>query len=222
MRTNREMPYVANRKPRAPEPTAGKPNYKWFKDTLSDRRLSQRELAKRLDMDPGGLNRRLKGKSRLQLADASKIATILEVPVADVLRNAGVDMRDLAKEGGQVAITGWVDSELTVHAGKPKGASTVEAPPIPLEDLKALRFVTAASVADAFDGAVAFYREGPGVPAEAIGRPCVVTTATGARLLRVLRPGYSRGRYNLARLFDANVDDDVVVDSAAPILHFSL
>lgn len=220
--THRESRYVVKKiRPSEPAP-AGKPNYKWFKDALSDRRLSQRELAKRLGMDPGGLNRRLKGKSRLQLADASKIAIILEVPVGDVLRNAGVNMQEIATEGGRVAITGWVDSDLTIHAGKPKGSGTVEAPPIPLKDLKALRFVTAASVADSFDGAVAFYREGAGVPAEAMGRPCVVTTGTGLCVLRVLRPGYSRGRYNLAHLFSAGVDDDVVVDSAAPILHFSL
>lgn len=198
MRTHREHLYMDKKRTTAKTAT-GKPNYKWFKDTLADRRISQRELAKRIPMDAGGLNRRLKGKSRLQLADASKIATILEVPVSDVLLNAGVELRDLATEGGKVAITGWIDAELKVHAGKPKGASAVEAPPIPLKDLKALRFVTAASIADAFDGAVAFYREGSGVPAEAIGRPCVVTTNTGARLLRVLRPGYSRGRYNLAR-----------------------
>lgn len=224
LHTHRERHHLAKNKPRPTElAPAAKPNYKWFKDALSDRRLSQRELAKRLDMDPGGLNRRLKGKSRLQIADAEKLAIILEVPVADVLRNAGVkDMRDIATEGGRVPIIGWVDSELTVHTGKPKGAGTVEAPPIPIADLKALRFVTAASVADSFDGAVAFYREGTGVPAEAMGRPCVITTGTGLRVLRVLRPGYSRGRYNLARLFDTGVDDDVVVDSAAPILHFSL
>lgn len=220
MQTLRES--TVAKKSKAANPVTGKPNYKWFKNALSDRRLSQRELAKRLNMDPGGLNRRLNGKSRLQLADASEIAKILEVPVADVLRNAGVDLRDLAMEGGKVAITGWVDAELTIHAGKPKGAGAVEAPPIPLEDLKALRFVTAASTADAFDGCVAFYREGAGVPAEAIGRPCVITTNTGRRMLRVLRPGYSKGRYNLARLFDTSVDTDVVVDSAAPILHFSL
>lgn len=200
-----------------------KPNYKWFTNALRDRRLSQRELAKRLGMDPGGLNRRLKGKSRLQLADASRIAIILEVPVADVLKNAGVDMRDLTTEReNRVAIVGWVDSNLTVHAGKPKGPGHAEAPPIPLEGLKALRFVTAASAMDAYDGAVAFYRDGAGVPAEAVGRPCVVTTGTGARVLRVVRPGYSRGRYNLAGLFGEGVDDDVVVDSAAPILHLSL
>lgn len=204
-------------------PLVVKPNYKWFTNALRDRRLSQRELAKRLGMDPGGLNRRLKGKSRLQLADASKIAIILEVPVADVLKNAGVDLVGLTTEGeNRVAITGWVDSNLTVHAGKPKGPGHAEAPPIPLEDLKALRFVTAASAMDAYDGAVVFYREGLGVPAEAIGKPCVVTTGTGARMLRVLRPGYVRGRYNLAGLFGEGVDDDVVVDSAAPILHLSL
>lgn len=224
MRTHTPESYtLATKKGRPPANTAPKPNYKWFQNALSDRRLSQRGLARLLGMDPGGLNRRLRGKSRLQIADAKEIANILEVPVADVLRNAGVDdVWGQATEGGKVAITGWVDAALTVHMGKPKGAAAVEAPPIPLDELKALRFVTAASVADAFDGAVAFYREGPGVPVEAIGKPCVVTTATGARLLRVLRPGYSRGRYNLAQLFGGSMDSDVVVDSAAPILHFSL
>ena len=214
---------LASKKKCLPADTTTKPNYKWFQNALSDRRLSQRELAKRLDMDPGGLNRRLKGKSRLQLADASKIASILEVPVGDVLRNAGVDMRDLATEGGRVAITGWVDSELNIHAGKPRGAGAVEAPPIPLKDLKALRFVTAASIADSFDGGVAFYREASGVPAEAVGRLCVVVTTTGRRVLRVLRPGYSRGRYNLSPWFGVGTAiDDAAIDSAAPILHLSV
>lgn len=218
-----EINNLATKKGRSRAAPAAKPNYSWFKNALADRKLSQRELARRIGMDVGCLNRRLTGKSRLQIADAEKIATILAVPPEDVAKNAGLaDTWGQSAAGGKVAITGWVDSELSVHSGKPKGAGKVEAPPIPLDDLKALRFVTAASAAAAFDGAVAFYREAPGVPVAAIGRPCVVTTATGARLLRVLRPGYSRGRYNLAQLFGDSMDSDVVVDSAAPILHFSL
>lgn len=70
MRTHTPESYtLATKKGRPPATKTAKPNYKWFQNALSDRRLSQRELARRLNMDAGGLNRRLRGKSRLQIAD---------------------------------------------------------------------------------------------------------------------------------------------------------
>lgn len=196
-----------------------KPNYKWFEDRLRDNQISQRELARRLSMDAAGLNRRLKGKARLQLEEAARIAKLLHVTVDDVLVNAGVPLAEhIRPKGESVPLVGWVDSEFGVHMERVPGERSVEAPPIPIAGLKALRFQTSMSRADAFDGAVAYFRPEPGVQADAIGKLCVVTTDAGAILLRVVRPGYERGRYNLSSTLDGTLTANVLLESAVPVV----
>lgn len=223
----KSRPSTTNPSP-SPGPQLGaplKPNYRWFKAALADRQISQRELARQLEMEPSGLNRRLRGYVRLQLADAAKIAKLLEVPVAEVLNNAGLPANsEVVTHGGKnVPIIGWVDKDFVLHEGAPKGSpKTVEAPPVPLAGLAAVRFVTAASEAAAFDGAIAYFRPGKDVPAEALGKMCVVTTGTGAVRVCVVRRGYARGRYNLAPPVGGRVDEGVIVEGAAPVVWLRL
>lgn len=200
-----------------------KPNYKWFADLMRDNQISQRELARRLELDPGGLNRRLKGKARLKLEEAAQIAKLLHVPVDDVLVNAGVPIAEHTRPQGEgVPLIGWIDSEMGVHIERVAGLKTVEAPPVPIAGLKALRFQTSMSQADAYDGAVAYYRPASGVPQDAIGKLCVVTTDEGVQLVRVVRPGYQKGRYNLVNAINGTRTDDVVLESAAPVVWMKL
>lgn len=210
---------MPKRRPTSAPPAKPKPNYKWFANKLRENQISQRELARRLDMDPAGLNRRLKGHARLQSAEAAKIATLLHVPVDDVLVNAGVPLAEhIRPQGDSVPLVGWIDSEFGVHMERVPGVRSVEAPPIPIAGLKALRFQTSASRSDAFDGAIAYFRPEPGVHAEAIGKLCVVTTEAGAIMLRVVRPGYERGRYNLSSTIDGTITANVLLEFAVPVV----
>ena len=63
----------------------------WFRDRLADKRLSQRQLAKRMSLDPAAMSLMLRGKRRMSAAEAADIARYLGVEVKDVLARAGVD-----------------------------------------------------------------------------------------------------------------------------------
>lgn len=198
---------------------APRPNFAWFTRLLRENRISQRELARRVGVDVGGLNRRLHGQLRLQMDEASRIAQVLHVPIDEILVNAGVALPEHIKPKTKgVPIVGWVDSHFTVHFEKVSGPRFAEAPPVPIAGLVALRIQSAMSKAEAFDGAVAYYRPEEGVPAEAIGKLCVVALTSGESIVRVVRPGYARGQYNLASSSGDPEIESVILKSAAPIV----
>lgn len=62
----------------------------WFRAKLTEKNRSQRALARHLDIDPGAVTLMFNGKRRMQLDEAEQIAVFLGVPVADVLRAAGL------------------------------------------------------------------------------------------------------------------------------------
>ncbi|NDC87109.1 MAG: XRE family transcriptional regulator, partial [Betaproteobacteria bacterium] len=49
----------------------------WFRDRLKERKLSQRGLAKLLELDPGALSLTLRGLRKLTTEEAHAIATVL-------------------------------------------------------------------------------------------------------------------------------------------------
>jgi len=205
--------------------TAGaKTNYRYFVNAIRDNQISQRQLAGKMGMDPSALNLALRGKRRLQLDEAARLSKLLSLPLDDVLYNAGVELppEQGKGKGVSVPVTGYVDAEFRVHAGATPGPRKVEAPPVPLRGLEALRIRTAASSADAWDGAILYFRPMEDVEAESIGRMCIVLTAAGDRLVRVLRQGYVRGTYNLAHLNGGLVDEAVKVVSASPVVWMRL
>lgn len=193
-------------------------NKHWFSTVLADRQISQRRLAEMLSLDYGAMSRTFKGTRRLQIDEAAEIAKILEKPLDEVLTHAGIDVSLVARREGKVRVAGWADAELIVQVEGQKGERWVARPPHTAPGLEAIRLRTAASAADSLDGAIAYYVPRPGIPAEAMGRWCVVTLPDGSRRIRVLRPGYRNGTYNLMSPFAGSVEEDVVVESAAPIL----
>jgi len=219
LHSNAVLPYPSHMPKYIKTQKRPKPNYKWFEHLLKDAQLSQREPARRLRIDPGGLNRRLKGRARLKLEEAAEIARLFNVPVDDVLTNAGVDISEQeAKKGKAVPMVGWIDGSMGVHIEKVKGLRSVAAPPLSIAGLKALRFQTAMSQVDELDGGIVYYRPSGEVDPDAIGKQCVVTLATGETALLVVRPGYQRGRYNLTNRATGQTTTDVVLESAARVV----
>jgi hypothetical protein len=193
-------------------------NKKWFIDKLADHQLSQRRLAAMLHLDPAAMNRTFKGVRRMQLDEAAAFANVVGVPIEEVLVNAGIEPGAITSREGKVAIKGWIDGEFNVHAGGVKGERWVSAPPQEAPGLEALRYRTANSIADALDGVIAYYRPRPSVSLDAMGRWCVVRLPDGAARIRVLKPGYRRGTYNLMNTLLDRTEEDVVVESASPIV----
>ena len=65
---------------------------RWFHNQLADKRLSQRQLAKRMDLDPAAVSLMLRGKRKMSAAEAAEIATLLGVSADEVLMRAGATL----------------------------------------------------------------------------------------------------------------------------------
>lgn len=61
----------------------------WFQGRLADKRLSQRQLAKRMGLDPAAVSLMLRGKRKMSAAEAADIAVLLGVSADEVLLHAG-------------------------------------------------------------------------------------------------------------------------------------
>lgn len=62
--------------------------------------MSQRALARIMDMDVASLNRTLNGLRKCGLDEAVALARHLELPLSTVAKNLGVEMAGLKKENG--------------------------------------------------------------------------------------------------------------------------
>jgi len=64
----------------------------WFLSRLEDQRLSVRGLARDMGIDASAVSRMLSGQRKMQMDEAKQIAHFLRVPVAEVMRHAGVSV----------------------------------------------------------------------------------------------------------------------------------
>lgn len=81
-------------------------NTDWFRQLLATRKLSQRGLAKLMELDPAAVSLMLRGQRRMTNAEAHQISTILGVPITEVLRQAGIEVIDDVR---RVKVTGYID-----------------------------------------------------------------------------------------------------------------
>jgi len=66
----------------------------WFKDKMAEARVSLRQLAPKMSMEPSSLSMTINGKRKLSADEASRLAGFLDVPVEDVLRAAREALAD--------------------------------------------------------------------------------------------------------------------------------
>lgn len=57
----------------------------WFKTQLWNKKITQKKLAKLLDIDPAAISCLLNGKRKMSVQEAKKIALILHCNVIDVI-----------------------------------------------------------------------------------------------------------------------------------------
>lgn len=192
-------------------------NTRWFKDRMADRQLTQRKVAKELDLDPAAVSLMLRGQRKIQIEEAPAMAELLGVPLADVLTAAGIDADAGAK--GAVAVVGWVDDAGEVHMKRPEGPRKVAAPLGMPAAAVAVRYQTRGPT----DGWMAFYVPMTEVAADAVGQVCVVKLASkeGGVFIRAVKKGYGKGLYNLVGVqLDQGSLDGVQLLWAAPVLWF--
>lgn len=191
-------------------------NSTWFRNRLVDKRLSQRQLARVIGVDPAAVSLMLRGKRKMDVSEAGAIAKALGVPVDEVLRHAGVDVRGV-EANGSVPVVGWVDDQGVVTMERAMGPTVV-----PFlggagasDGVVALRIQTN----ERMDGWLVFYREvaRQGVSLEAQGRLCVVELESGQKLLRAVRRGYAPGEHVLGGWF-VERSGSIRIASAAPVI----
>ncbi len=136
---------------------------------------------------------------------ASELARLLGVPVGDVLRNAGVSVgssfgasRASGMESLQVPLVGWVDHLSNVHLDWTKRDQhftfAAELPPTAV----AIQYRTAQTTEDIKDGWLVVTLPPSQPDADAmLDRYCIVNIKDGGTQIRMVRRGYSPGRFTL-------------------------
>jgi transcriptional regulator with XRE-family HTH domain len=181
----------------------------WFRARLAEREMSLRQLARDMELDPSAVSLMLRGKRRMTMAEAKKIADLLVLPPTEVMRAAGVSIQEdmvsvpikLHFNARGVATQTQGDKKMQAPFDTPKNAvaGQVRAP------------------SSQFDGWLFVISPVHGEPAKSIDRLVVAKLGKELRL-GVLRRGYEQESYTLLPLQGAEKPDDVVVDSARTVL----
>ena len=69
-------------------------NKGWIADQLIKLQLSQRALATRMNVDPASFSKTLNGTRRLQIDEATRLASIFNCKLSEVLENFGLTRKD--------------------------------------------------------------------------------------------------------------------------------
>lgn len=169
-------------------------NKRFFMDTMKDRGMSLREVAKRIDVWPAALSRALDGKRKMQIPEAVKLAQVLNIPMAEVLQNAGI--QEARTVGRRCNIIGHFTATGVVN---PITDGTIERTAIPdsLPDhVVAVQARTAETSISYCDGWIYFFTEEQ-EPYNLIGHWVLATLDDGTKVMGNLRRGYETGTYNL-------------------------
>ena len=188
----------------------------WFKNLLADRRMSQRGLAKQLDIDPAAVSLTLRGKREMKIAEAAAIARLLGVPADEVMAHAGVR---ISSKNSLVPISGTMDGTAEVHIDMQSGA-TVNHPGGDLpEQTFAILCKTEGTDLAHMDGWLLFADAGfedRGIMPEAVSHLSFCRVGGGGIYVARITRGMQRGRWTLHT--PTGVMKDIVVEWAKPIL----
>jgi len=198
----------------------------WFNDVIRKSPYgSQRRLAKKLrgrhgrSLDPSALSLMLRGKRAIQLHEARQFADLLDVPLVEVLRHAGVA---LPEEGTKaVPIIGNLDKQGELHLTHVKDKELVAGPGDLPNEAVAARWLTARSEQDLIDGWIIFADKPGPLTSEAISRFCLVQPRKMKPMAAFVLRGYKAGTVNLVSGMCSPTPrhtDNVQLEWVAPVL----
>lgn len=166
-------------------------NQTWFQDRLRELKISQRQLAKRIGVDPAAVSYMFQGKRGMSMDEARSIAEHLLVPVTEVMRQAGIDVLDDVRK---VPVAGFIGTGCAVTL-LPNGTHDLVVAPA---DTPANSFaLQVRMVHSQNDGWLYFVNGTQLAPAEVMDKLCVVAFKDGGLILATVRRGYKRELYNL-------------------------
>ena len=186
----------------------------WFRQQFERNGLSMREFAKRVKLDIASLSRTLAGTRKFVVEDADRWASVLGVPVEDVLAHVGVKRLSLAKARTEVVpalplppLAGVIDAATGVVTFHPTFESAGA-------DLVAM-----AVVGDPFLTGWHVLCRPTDVQATGEGIELgIVRLANGQMVLRKIRPSFLSGRYDLGPVFGfGDRDNDVEIVGVIPV-----
>lgn len=188
-------------------------NKDWFLDKLKAIKLSQRGLAKKMDLDPAAVSYMFNGKRDMSMDEAKSIAGIFGMPVTEVMRQAGIDVLDDIR---RIPIHGYISNDYAVTL-LPKGThDMVDAPADMPSHSFALQYRDSAGPVD---GWLTYISGETGTAIELMDDACMITFKDGRIVNGIIRRGYKQGLYNilLAR-FQNNVLENQDIAYANKIL----
>lgn len=166
-------------------------NQEWFQDRLRQLKISQRQLAKRINIDPASVSYMLSGKRRMTMDEAKKIADIFLLPVTEVMRQAGIDVVDDVRK---VPIVGYVGPECAVTL-LPHGTHDLVVAPADVPNGSFV--IQMRDVSNPKDGWLHFVSGVQQQACQCLDKFCVVALSDGQLLYAGIKRGYKQNLYNL-------------------------
>ena len=184
----------------------------WFLDLLKKHKISQRQLSKKMDLDPAAISYILSAKRRITLDEARLMAEILLVPLNELMRHAGVEVMDDVKK---VPISGFVGKDGVVTI-LPNGThDTVLAPSAVPPNTFALQVRL---INHSHDGWLSFVSGTQQPPEDLLDQLCLVALTDGRMIKAIISKGYKANLYNLLPHPDWAVMENQQVAWCAKIL----
>lgn len=189
----------------------------WIKEALAAKKMTQRELAEAIGVDPSTLSLLLAGKRRLTLDKAKGMAKALQISITDLAQATGFEM-DTTEA---LDIIGYIDGGGVVHITR-EPLGTTPCPYTPCDGHAALTMRTADSGMQMLNGWVAFTGPVQDASDTLLDRTVIAKVVDQPDpVLRLLRRGSFRGVYTLTDalhdpLYDQRVEWVRVVQMLRP------
>jgi transcriptional regulator with XRE-family HTH domain len=187
-------------------------NTEWFRDRLKQQKISQRGLAKLLNIDPAAASLMLRAKRKMTTHEAHQIAQILGVPLNEIMRQAGIEVIDDVR---RVPITAYMDEHGSVSLMPARTHDTVVGPADCPIGTYAIQVRSPATIKD---GWLVFVNPTQAPAADNIDKLCSTATAEGKQIVAVVRRGYRRDTHNLIMWPSMEVLADCNVAWSSPVL----
>jgi transcriptional regulator with XRE-family HTH domain len=170
------------------------PNTQWFKEQILRCKTSQRQLARKLGIDPASLSLMLRGRRKMQLQEVDALAKNLMVTRDEILKNVGIE-RDA---DAVVPVVGFLDSDFKFLPYKSIDKEAINRPSGVGADAYAIRFQTARTKLQSIDAWILFLEKSQSPTTAIIGSHCLLKRKDGSRCLAFIQSqGYKKGTYNL-------------------------
>ena len=184
----------------------------WFRHNLQDKKMSQRQLAKVMGIDPAAISLMFRGRRKMTPHEAHQISQILGVPILEVMRRAGIDVTDDVRKA---PIAAHMDSKGSVYA-MPNGTHDLVVGPA--DTPVGTYAVQVRAHSSNRDGWLLFVSPAQTEPHDHIDELCVCATADGKHLMGTVRRGYRRDSHNLILFPSEETIFDAKLAWVSPVL----